>query len=462
MKNIFLKTILLLTVAIGFTGCVTDDRYSTPNPALVTYTFTPTKTVAEINAAAVVVSTDDPVVAPVQYTADDIIEAYVTSSDEKGTFYKSVSFQTIPSDGSAPIGFSVPINVSTLYGRGFNPGRKIYIKLNGLYTGKVYGSLQIGSLYEGTIGRISENEWQNHLFPSDVVVSEETFVRTMNLSTAYADVNQNTLIELNMVQFADGSLNRTYYDVDSGGGATNHMLVATTGGAEQIIRFSSFAPFTGKQVPSLSGKIRGVLTKYDTDFQFIVRTENDIKLNNPRVFIDNSIGGSALVYSGSFTEPFTSYTASNQQIFPGYLNNAVTGSRYWQVKTFSGNKYIQMSSFGGTPEANRTLFLVPVDMTAASTFSFKTASGFDNGSTLKVYYTTNYVPGNHISTATLVNITSVFNIPAGPSNNYSSFASSGPYNIPAGVTGNGFFIFEYTGNGNGITTTMQIDDITVN
>jgi hypothetical protein len=36
-------------------------------------------------------------------------------------------------------------------------------------------------------------------------------------------------------------------------------------------------------------------------------------------------------------------------------------------------------------------------------------------------------------------------------------------NIPAGVTGNGFFVFEYVGNGaGGITTTMQIDDIVIN
>ncbi len=447
MKNIFLKTILLLTIAISFTGCVTDDKYSTPNPALVTYTFTPTKTVAEINAAATGTA--------VQYTADDIIEAYVTSSDEKGNFYKSISFQTIPTDGSAPIGFSVPVNISTLYGRGFDPGRKIYIKLNGLYTGKVYGSLQIGSLYEGTIGRIAENEWQNHLFPSDVKVSEESFVRTMDLATAYADVNQNTLIELDNVQFANSSLNRTYYDVDSGGGATNHLLVSTSGGTQRIIRFSSFAPFTGKLVPAMSGKIRGVLTKYNSDFQFIVRTEDDIKLTNPR--------GSLLVYSGNFTEPFTSY-ATNVQDFQAYINEAVTGSKYWQVKTFGGNKYIQMSSFGSPQEANRTLFIVPVDMTAANTFSFKTVSGYDNGSPLKVYYSTNYIPGTNINTATLVNITSSFNIPNGPSSGYaSSFTSSGNYNIPVGLTGNGYFIFEYIGNGNGgVTTTMQIDDITVN
>jgi hypothetical protein len=447
-------------------SCVNDDSYTKPPVTIATYEFTPTTTVDAINS----ITTSD---TPIAITTDDIIEAYVTSSDEKGTFYKSISFQTIPTDGSNPIGFSVPLNVTTLYGKGFTPGRKVYIKLNGLYRAKVYGSMQIGSLYQGALGRISEFEWQDHLFPSTTIVDESTFVRTMTLGQAYTDVNQNTLVELDGVQFSEGSINRTYYDIDSGGGATNHTLLSSTGGSEQIIRFSSFAPFTGKQVPKLSGKIRGVLTKYSTDFQFIVRYEHDIKLTLPRFDVSPPVVGNALVYGGSLTEPFTSYSTTSpsggQLSFPKYINDAVVGGRYWQVKTFGGNKYIQMSSFTGSsglpiPEANRSLFFVPVDMTAASTFSFKTLSGYDNGSPLKVYYSMDYVPGGNVSAATLIDITASFNIPNGPSSAYATaFTSSNSYNIPAGLTGNGYFIFEYTGNGNGgTTTTMEVDDITIN
>jgi hypothetical protein len=140
------------------------------------------------------------------------------------------------------------------------------------------------------------------------------------------------------------------------------------------------------------------------------------------------------------------------------------GSRYWQIKTFGGNKYIQMSSFGGTPEANRVLFFVPVNLTAANTFSFKTKAGFGNSSVLKVYYSSNYVPGSDATTATLVEITSSFTYSPGSSSGYpTNFTNSGNYTIPAGLTGNGFFIFEYVGNGtSGPTTTMQIDDIVIN
>lgn len=461
MKNLILKSVVLVSLTIGFiTGCANDDNYSMPAQTLVTFELIPTTTVQVVRDAATS--------SPVMYVGNDIIEAYVTSNDEKGTFYKSISFQTIPTDGSAPIGFSVPINVTTLFGRGFTPGRKVFIKLDGLYSAIVFGSLQIGSLYEGTIGRISEFEWRDHLFPSATIRPESDMVRTLSLAAAYDDANQNTLVELDGVQFSEGSINRTYYDIDSGGGATNHTLVSITGGPQQVIRFSSFAPFTGKQVPRLSGQIRGVLSKYDTDFQFIVRYESDIKLTLPRFDVSPPIVGAALVYGGTLNEPFTPY-AINQTNFPKYINDAFVGGRYWRVRTFGGARYLEMSSFTGgsgipVAEANKTAFIVPVDLTAANSFSFRTQSGFDNGSPLKVYYSTSYVPGGPITSAMLINITSSFNIPNGPGFGYATnFTASGNYAIPAGVTGNGFFIFVYEGNGvGGITTTIRIDDILIN
>lgn len=450
-----------MAVVLGtFSSCVNDDSYGVPETTLVTYDLTPTTTVVAVNTAATTV--------PVEYTNDDIIEAYVTSSDEAGIFYKSISFQTIPTDGSAPIGFSVPINITTTYGKGFKPGRKVYIKLKGLYTAKVYGSLMIGKLFEGSIGRISEFEYQDYLFPSATIVPEADFVRTMTLAQAYLDVNQNTLVELNGVQFAESSINRTYYDVDSGGGATNHMLSSITGGTDRIIRFSSFAPFTGKQVPTGSGKVRGVLTKYNTDFQFMVRYESDIQLTGARVDSNPPIVGNNIQYLGSFTENFESYTAGSattgQNNFPKYVNDPVKGSKTWRARTLTNNKYIEMSAFGTPSENNRCLFIVPVDMTAANTLNFQTRTNFYVGETLKVYYSTNYVPGGDINAATLVNISSNFAFSTANTST-ATFTNSGTFNIPTNVTGNGFFIFEYTGSGlstPALTTNMQIDNIVVN
>lgn len=128
------------------------------------------------------------------------------------------------------------------------------------------------------------------------------------------------------------------------------------------------------------------------------------------------------------------------------------------------SSFTSSSSTTQVNEDNRALFFIPVDMTAANTFSFKSKSGYTNGDVLKIYYSTDYTPGSNVLTATLIDITSRFTLSPGLSNGYpDTFTSSGLYNIPAAITGNGFFIFEYVGSGlTGLTSTLQIDDVVVN
>ena len=455
MKN--LKLVLTTAVFATLVGCVNGDDYGTPDLSNDCVTIATTKQVSDITSISTATTT--------QYTTTetiDYIEAYVTSSDEGGNFYKSISMMSL--DGLK--GFSMPVDSYNLYTE-FEPGRKVTIKLDkNRYFNKQHGSTVLGSSYNGGVGRISGVDYKDVILRSCDNVNEDDIVKNISIATAKNDQYLNMLIEFDAVQFTDASLGKKYYDasLNSLGGATNHEI-SDEFGNKVILRVSEFATFASNAVPSLNGKIRGVMTKYNSDYQFMIRTLNDVNLTNTRLDIDlyPPIGGSAIVYDATLNEPFTSYTTSNQQVFPKYINDASVGSRYWQVKTFSGNKYIQMSSFGGTPEANRSLFIVPVNMTAASTMSFKTKDGFNNGNVLKVYYSTNYVPGTQITNATLVDITSSFTIASGTTSGYAAnFTNSGTYNIPAGVTGNGFFIFEYVGNGTGITTTMQIDDIVIN
>ena len=457
--------IALIVLLSTFVSCINSDEYTAPDLSGQCSELSPTIQVQDITS----MSTEE----YAKYTGSDIIEAYVTSSDEGGNFYKSISF--VSTDGL--IGFSMPIDDYNLYNR-YEPGRKVYINVKDLYYVTKYDSTLIGSLYNGDtpddltddqVGRLSGVDYKRILTPSCTKVNEDEIVNYITITQAKNDLNLNKLIEFDNVQFKPESFGKKYYDISVNdlGGATNHNITDEYGNTI-ILRVSSFAGFASKIIPSKSGKIRGVLTKFNNDYQFMVRTENDIQLTEELLTLDLSSpqGGTAINYSGNFTEPFTSYIL-NQNNFPKYINDPASGTRYWQLKQFpagTGNKYIQMSSFGGTPEANKSYFIVPVDMTAASNFFFKTLSGFDNGSPLKVYYSMNYVPLTNINNATLTDITSSFTIPNGPGAGYATtFTNSGVYAIPATLTGNGYFIFEYTGNGSGgVTTTMQVDDITVN
>jgi len=457
MKNI--KLIVTTVILATLSSCVNGDDYGVPDLSNDCVTIVKTKEVSDITNSA----TATTVPYTTSETVVDYIEAYVTSSDEGGNFYKSISMMSL--DGLK--GFSMPVDNYNLYTE-FEPGRKVTIKLDkNRYFNKQHGSTVIGSSYNAGVGRVSGVEYKNVILRSCTDVNENDIKKNLTIAVAKNDQYLNMLIEFDAVQFTDASLGKKYYDatLNSFGGATNHEITDQFGN-KVILRASEFATFASNAVPSQNGKIRGVMTKYNSDYQFMIRTLKDVDLTNSRLDIDlyPPIGGTAIVYDAALNEPFTSYTTTNQQVFPKYINDAAVGSRYWQRKVFGGNTYIQMSSFGGTPEANRSLFIVPVNMTTANTLSFKTKDGFNNGAVLKVYYTTNYVPGSQITTATLVNITSSFTIASGSTSGYATnFTNSGTYNIPAGVTGNGFFVFEYVGNGSGgATTTMQIDDIVIN
>src|SRR5690606_9966936 len=104
----------------------------------------------------------------------------------------------------------------------------------------------------------------------------------------------------------------TFYDAENVlGGATNHSIEDATG--SMIFRTSEFAKFASKVVPRNSGKIRGVLTKFNSDYQFMARTFNDIQLTNDRLGADPGDGEEPttptnLLFAGADFENWTTFT----------------------------------------------------------------------------------------------------------------------------------------------------------
>jgi hypothetical protein len=466
MKKI--SILLGISIFISLTSCVNGDDYGTPNLDGECNDLISNKTIQDV---AILATSNIQ-----QYSTDDIIEAYVTSSDEGGNFYKSISLVSV--DGAK--GFSIPIDAYNLYTK-YEPGRKVFIKMNSLYfyNNSLTNSLEIGELLdrgeplEDQVGRLNALTFEDIVVKGCSRIDEETIVNRVSIPTALNDSYLNKLIEFDAVQFSDVNVGKTYYDPNNLAGNATNNIISDNAGNTVALRVSEFATFASNIVPSLNGKIRGVLTKYNGEYQFMIRTLNDINLTNPRFDAYPPLGGTAINYLGSFTENFESYTSGSvttgQRIFPKYVNDAAVGADYWYVEAFSGNKYLKMSAFSNSTtfqdQLNKVYFIVPVDFTAANSFSFKTQDRFNVGGVLKVYYSTDYTPLGDINAATLVNITSSFTIASGNSGSASQpFVNSGSYNFGS-LSGNGFIIFEYTGGYSfspALTTTMHIDDIVVN
>ncbi|MGC4040816.1 MAG: DUF5689 domain-containing protein [Flavobacterium sp.] len=373
MKNI----LRLLTVSV-FTafaaGCANSDEYKTPDLSGECTDLTATKPVT-------VLTTPAPPTYPAftQYTADDIIEAYVVSSDEGGNIYKSISLVSL--DGQTA--FSIPVDDYNLYTK-YPPGTKVFVNLKNRYYQIDSNAVLLGSLYNNNtptdttddeVGRIAGVEYQSVLTRSCVSVNEDQLVNHLTIAQAKTNQYLNKLVEIDAVQFADGSAGKKYYDasVNSVGSATNHTITDADGNTV-IVRVSQYATFASETVPMLSGKIRGVMTKFGSTFQFMIRTLNDVKLTNPRMV-------------ALFEEPFTTN-------FPNWTKYSVTGTQVWTLNTANGNpgNCADMNGYASGAQNNEDWLISPaIDLSGVSTakLTFQTSRPF-SGTNLAVYVSTTY------------------------------------------------------------------------
>lgn len=441
--NLILTTTLFATLV----SCVNGDDYGTPDLASECISENPTKEVAEIKAAAVTNT-------PALYQADDVIEAYVTSSDEGGNFYKTISLVSTDdiNDGLNSVGFTIPINAYNIYTK-FEPGRKVYVHLKDLYYtfDSQTSSLQIGELYNtDEIGRISAVKYENVILRGCDKVDEEDLVKHITMS----DLNDSylhKLVEFDNVQFANASIGHTYHDEALSyvnATATNHSLVSNEGGSITV-RCSAYSTFASDQIPSGSGKVRGVLTKYGSAYQLMIRTLNDVKLDEGRVY-------------PLLDETFETTT------FPNWIAYNVAGTQVWGLSSLGSSTNVPYANInGGTTVANEDWLISPaLDLSSITNaiLSFETAGRY-LGPVLEIKVSSNYDGTSNPNTATWVDYTSQAHFPTITSSAFSAFESSGALNISADFAGqtNVRIAFKYTslGVGSGTSTNWEVDNVKV-
>ena len=438
MKNLIVKSVFYTFLATSFVSCVNDDDYNVPALGCTETTLVKTKEVSQIPASATIA----------QYTADEVIEAYVTTSDEEGNFFKSISFQTL--DGTRA--FSVPVDVTSTF-INFEPGRKVMIKMQNLYTDIKDGGMRIGDIYldpsDGSVevGRMSNALYLSALERSCTVVNEDDLVIETNLAALQNDAFLNKLVEIDNVQFSDAAITTTYYDETNDlGGATNHLLEDASGNT-MIFRTSSYAKFAGKPVATGNGKVRGVLTKYGNDYQFSARYERDIILEGSRT-------------QSIYTEDFQTSTNNTNLNTTGWTNYAEAGTWVWREKIFSGNGYAEFSAFGGQALNKAWLISPALDFTGYTNKSvqFKIAQHHldvdspNNG--LEVLVSTNF-DGTNVLAATWVAVPA--NIPTTSTAWYAFLGSNVDLSSYSGTI---HVAFKFTGSGTNTTLdgAFQVDD----
>ncbi|WP_136667231.1 DUF5689 domain-containing protein [Flavobacterium sp. H122] len=279
MKNIIKKIILITTLTLSLVGCINDDNYDVPPvQSSCDSNLTANKTVDEIYNSTVGTN-------PQQHTGDDVIEAYVVSSDEAGNIFKTLYLQSTTKSR----GIKVPVDADPLYTK-YKVGQKVFIKLKDLYKRINFNAFEIGDLFISSsnvpsIGRIAATKYGSVIIRScEPAVNEEDLVVKLKVSELN-DSHLNKLVEIDNVQFTTTDAGKPYYDAaNAAGGATDRQFVdpSITTSIKAVFRTSSFATFKNDITPDKNGKIRGILTKFSSTYQILGRTINDVKLTEPR------------------------------------------------------------------------------------------------------------------------------------------------------------------------------------
>ena len=447
MKSKFYKPFSLLLLTITFGSCVTDEVVA-PKLVCTQPDLVINKSVSEVHAVANAIVT--------QYKYDDVIEAYVVSSDESGNFFKSISFQTLATATTPAIGFSVPVDATNLY-IDYRLGNKVYIKLKDQYTDISFGGMRIGSIFvnsynEGGVGRLSQNEYKKVLNASCTNVKEEALVRSLTMSELLNDSNLNTLVELSDVQFSAAAVGRHYFEeTNNVGGATNWGLMDKLGN-QVYFRTSSFSDFATKIVPNGSGKVRGILTKYGTDYQLLPRSEKDVVMTGIR----------AVPF---FSEDFEKVVDKSNLSLPGWANMVQKGTLFWKGTVYSGNGYAEFAISGTKVVSNIAWLISPkidMDVHTKEVLTFRSAQHhLDVDSplnSLEVYVSSNF-DGLNFAAATWTPL--VVNLPKQATPWY-QFVGSGAVDLSS-YKGKINIAFKYTGSGKNLALdgAFQVDDVQV-
>ncbi|PZX95147.1 DUF5017 domain-containing protein [Flavobacterium aquariorum] len=439
--------IIFLAVAMTFGSCVKEE-FDVPKLVCTQPDLKVNRTVEEVRTSTSSIVT--------QYTYDDIIEAYVVSSDEGGNFFKTISFQTLATATTPTMGFSVPVDASNTF-IDFRLGNKVYIKMKNQYTDIYFGGMRIGSIYvntynEGGVGRISPNDYKNVLNASCTMVSEELLVRSISITDLLKDSNINTLVELSEVQFTKDAIGRHYYEESNDvGGGTNWSLMDKLGN-QMLFRTSSFADFADKIVPDGSGKVRGVLTKFGSDYQLLARSEKDVTLT----------GTAAVPF---FSENFQSVENNTKLNLPGWSNMVQKGTKFWLGTMYAGNGYAEFNTAGTKAASNIAWLISPkidMDIHTNEVLTFRSAQhhlDVDSPLNSLEVYVSNDFDALNIAKATWILLTVVLPKQATP---WYQFVGSGGVDLST-YTGKINIAFKYTGSGKNLALdgAFQVDDIQI-
>lgn len=213
-----------------------------------------------------------------QITDDLWLRCVVNGNDIGGNIYKQISVQ----DETG--GIIVGIN-GTDQGAFMPVGQKLLIQLKDLYIGGYGEMAQIGSLYNGSIGRMDVITWKQHVRLIMDDTEEAKAFGTMKVDTLVFDAKKTMVqqsgrvVKLSGVTIkGDGTQIIAPDDgsIDMVSNCINRTISGGNAGDKCVLRTSPYADFKGIALPKEPVELYGIATYFKGTWQILARTQSDL------------------------------------------------------------------------------------------------------------------------------------------------------------------------------------------
>lgn len=295
----WMSCIVVIASTLFISSC--SKKFDEP-PLFQEPNITANKTIAALKAMHVT--------GQVEAITDDFVIAGIVNADDKsGNYYKQISIQ----DSTG--GITIRLDGTNLYST-YPVGRKVYIKLKGLFMGDYNSLIQIGGSSGLSGGFLNVNPLASNLFDT-YILKGSTGNAVAPKVVAVSDLNntfQSMLIQIDNAEFLTSDTSKSYADASNSLSA-NLNIKSCAGGGNIIIRSSGFANFAGINAPNGNGSLLAIYTTFGATKQLVIRDTSDVKFYGSRC----GTGPTTLLTTANLRALFTGTTINAP------ANNRITG-----------------------------------------------------------------------------------------------------------------------------------------
>ncbi len=273
-KNKILHLIMVMASLAGFGSCM-DGEWDAPDMSTPPYgnnylTEGTLTTIAELKTKYAGEIADRGFK---EITEDLQLRVVVTGNDMGGNLYKQIAIQDETSS------MIVGINATGLYPY-LAVGQELLINLKGICVGGYGKQAQLGTEYNGSIGRMDDAVWQQHVrlvgTPDMAKVDTLDFNADWNME-AYS----GALVKLTDVTIEGADGKAVLAPEDGSVALTSNCANRNIKGLSKsnvVLRTSTYSKFANLVIPTGKVDIYGIATRFNNTWQILMRTEGDLHI----------------------------------------------------------------------------------------------------------------------------------------------------------------------------------------